>query len=413
MKTPTKSQEAVIQKMLNFLAGTSPFFLTSGAAGTGKTFCVCEFAKRSKARILFTAPTNKAVSVLRNTLETADFHCEASTIYSYLGLKLEPSGSIKILKDSQKKKFPTFDLIVIDEGSMVNKKLWEIVQSAAKRQSLRFLVLGDRYQLPPVGEVESPVWGIEDQAELTEVVRHTNTILDLAEYVKSKIGALPSRVDLQESADVSNLPRGQLESFLHKRLDLLGKPDMIKLIAWRNLSVDGFNATCRRLLFPETEQIFAVGDRIMAQEPASDSEDEFLPLMNTSDEGTILKMSPSFDALYSVPIWDMSIALDKGGTVSLRVPTEAGRAYIEKRKGELAEQAKAVPRFWKDFWEFHESFHYITPAYAQTSHKSQGSTYREVLVDVKDILSNRDRETALRCLYVAITRASHHVWLIV
>ena len=151
----------------------------------------------------------------------------------------------------------------------------------------------------------------------------------------------------------------------------------------------------------------------MAKEPASQGGEEYLPLMNTSDEGTIVKMLESFDELYNVPIWKMSISLDKGGIVELRVPTEAGSAYIEKRKEELAEQAKGYPKIWKDFWSFHEAFHYIAPAYALTSHKSQGSTYKEVLIDVQDILSNRDRETALRCLYVAVTRASNHVWLLV
>jgi len=44
-----------------------------------------------------------------------------------------------------------------------------------------------------------------------------------------------------------------------------------------------------------------------------------------------------------------------------------------------------------------------------TVHKSQGSTFENVFVDAEDILANPNREEALRCLYVAVSRASHNV----
>jgi superfamily I DNA/RNA helicase len=64
---------------------------------------------------------------------------------------------------------------------------------------------------------------------------------------------------------------------------------------------------------------------------------------------------------------------------------------------------------WIDYWKIKRIFTDIRPAYAMTVHKSQGSTFENVFVDAQDILSNPNREEALRCLYVAISRASNNV----
>ena len=48
-------------------------------------------------------------------------------------------------------------------------------------------------------------------------------------------------------------------------------------------------------------------------------------------------------------------------------------------------------------------------AYAITVHKSQGSTYDNVLVLTPNILTCPGHSTRRRLLYVAYTRASHHL----
>ena len=53
----------------------------------------------------------------------------------------------------------------------------------------------------------------------------------------------------------------------------------------------------------------------------------------------------------------------------------------------------------------------MRPIYASTVHKSQGSTYREVFVDLNNITKNNNWREVARLVYVAITRASENVHL--
>jgi exodeoxyribonuclease-5 len=78
-----------------------------------------------------------------------------------------------------------------------------------------------------------------------------------------------------------------------------------------------------------------------------------------------------------------------------------------QRLNELSEAARARRQPWSSFWALkNEHFHDIRPCHAITAHRSQGSTYRAAFVDVSDILANYNKTEAMRCLYVAATRAS-------
>lgn len=58
----------------------------------------------------------------------------------------------------------------------------------------------------------------------------------------------------------------------------------------------------------------------------------------------------------------------------------------------------------------------VTPiqyAYAMTVHKSQGSTFEDIVVDAKNIFTNPDSQEKWRLLYVAATRARHSITFLV
>jgi exodeoxyribonuclease-5 len=78
---------------------------------------------------------------------------------------------------------------------------------------------------------------------------------------------------------------------------------------------------------------------------------------------------------------------------------------------ELAQAARADHRKWGAFWAFKEAFHKVRHSYAITAHRAQGSTYEAVFVDWRDILTNRNRGEAFRCLYVACTRPKKELYL--
>lgn len=71
----------------------------------------------------------------------------------------------------------------------------------------------------------------------------------------------------------------------------------------------------------------------------------------------------------------------------------------------------------KPLWEewaniFADPFANVNYGYSTTVHKSQGSTYYNVYIDMDDILKNKAVNEMKRCLYTAITRASNNVYLL-
>lgn len=55
----------------------------------------------------------------------------------------------------------------------------------------------------------------------------------------------------------------------------------------------------------------------------------------------------------------------------------------------------------------------VSYGYAITTHKSQGSTYKNVFVDAPDIFENKNENEAKRCLYTALTRASNKIYMLI
>jgi hypothetical protein len=75
---------------------------------------------------------------------------------------------------------------------------------------------------------------------------------------------------------------------------------------------------------------------------------------------------------------------------------------------------KKINRIWKD-WQFQviDRFAQLNYGYAITVHKSQGSTFKNVFIDIMDIFENHNQPERLKCLYTAITRSSHSLELLV
>ncbi len=75
---------------------------------------------------------------------------------------------------------------------------------------------------------------------------------------------------------------------------------------------------------------------------------------------------------------------------------------------------KKINRIWKD-WQFQviDRFAQLNYGYAITVHKSQGSTFMHVFIDIMDIFENHNQQERLKCLYTAITRSSHSLELLV
>jgi hypothetical protein len=75
---------------------------------------------------------------------------------------------------------------------------------------------------------------------------------------------------------------------------------------------------------------------------------------------------------------------------------------------------KKINRIWKD-WQAQviDRFAQLNYGYAITVHKSQGSTFMNVFIDIMDIFENHNQPERLKCLYTAITRSSHSLELLI
>ncbi len=82
---------------------------------------------------------------------------------------------------------------------------------------------------------------------------------------------------------------------------------------------------------------------------------------------------------------------------------------------DIAKSAKSEKNYtertkkWKFFFELKELFVDVKYTYASTIHKLQGSTYETVYIDLSEIENMKDKDMMFRLLYVAITRASTNI----
>ena len=415
----TPEQSAAVSAMEAFLSDPNErFFVLEGPAGTGKTFCMSELAERTKGRLIFTAPTNKATKVLRDTITSKDYKPECRTIYSLLGLRMETNGELKELsKPDDPLDLTKFKAIIVDEGSMVNHFLMDYIQAEAENQNLKFLFMGDRYQLPPVGEERSPIWDIRLRAELQTIMRFDNQILALSKSIRECQDQMFPRLKLtSNNADGegvwclrSSEFRDRIRQEAHA--GTFSKPNCSKAIAWRNARVLEINTFIRREIFSNADEKFWLPtDRITLTAPAKDLNDEVIA--TTDDEGTVETVLETAHPAYSeIKIWRLGVRFDDNrfGIISVLHSDSAGAFAREKNR--RAEAAKLERRKWKLYWEFLEQFHEARHAYAGTAHRAQGSTYERVFVDYKDILSNPNRLEAYKCLYVAATRPKKELYL--
>jgi hypothetical protein len=413
--TLSEGQSAALDAILAWLETplAEPFFVLRGYAGTGKTFTVKALIQKFKGRIVFTAPTNKATKVLRRTVKSSNYTPECRTIYSLLGLRLEASGELRELTVPEDPiDLSDFRLVVVDEGSMINSQVMGYIQEAlAGHKQLRVLFMGDPAQLPPVKEKASPIWKIENQVVLTKVMRHDNQILKLATAIRNVVDhpapSITIASDSDERGGVFKVAKGAFLQLIgqHAREGHLTS-GATKIISWRNVKVDEYNRLARVHIFGSKEaaaSFWHPGDRLIFTSPAKDFNDEVVA--TTDDEGTVDKVITEYHPIHSsIKCYRISVQLDDGPMVVAYSVHPEGHHEYSRILDDLAATAKANGRKWADFWLFKESFHDVRHAYAITAHRSQGSTYTTALVDYQDILLNRERNEAFRCLYVACTR---------
>lgn len=139
------------QAMKVLLSGAN--CLVSGPAGSGKSYTIKEFVKEAKKR-------GRRISITATT-GIAATHIGGSTIHSWSGIGIGnklPPGFIYTISEVRRKAIKKVDVLIIDEISMMNDYVFDMVNQAMKliREDdrpfggLQIILVGDFFQLPPV-----------------------------------------------------------------------------------------------------------------------------------------------------------------------------------------------------------------------------------------------------------------------
>lgn len=389
----------------------APYFILRGFSGTGKSTLMRMLASHEcEYDVMLTAPTNKAAKVLKQLTGSP-----AKTTFSALGLVMEEEEDrlvMRYVKDAPY--IPSSTIMVVDEGSMVNRSLTEFVEKTRLAYGFKVMYVGDPAQLPPVGETRSVVWDKtrhpERRAFLKQVMRFDSQLLALSVRIRDNLKAReyqsPITDDHDENGGVYLLSsKKRFEKVLLAAIKSPADCEELKVIAWRNRTVDYYNDLIRNHL--GFTKRFHVGDRLMMKAPVRMDK---AVLASIDDE--VVVTSIDRDVIRHDDGEEIQVyALETTGDVNLMLYVPVNQSDLDAKLAILAARARRIKGYqgkaaWREFFAFKERFHQVRYGYSFTSHRSQGSSIREVFVDQQDILANPEHREAMKCLYVSCTRAT-------
>lgn len=150
----TQEQQKAHDTVLDWVKTGNKCLTLGGYAGTGKTTLVGQIALQLKAqgkRLAFCAVSGKASTVLKSKLAgcLTDFdYCGTihSLIYQLVGKEKLRSGRTELYFQANENLKLPYDLIIVDEASMVNEWMFRDLSNLG----IPILAVGDHGQLPPV-----------------------------------------------------------------------------------------------------------------------------------------------------------------------------------------------------------------------------------------------------------------------
>lgn len=395
-----EGQAAAFASIQQWLVGSnSPYYFLSGQAGTGKTWLAYTIKQWIEENlgldVRITATTNKAAAVLTQSKPGGG---EATTIYSLLGLKLvnDFRTGKQYLQRSKSQNPPEYNSVVlVDEASMVDPELMDYINKEVEHSNIRVLFLGDAYQLPPVNAGTMPVTSTHIPVSyLTEIMR-ANKLTDLENvYVKGREMVIADTGIYIPTAS-ENVSVISYEGSKEYLAALLARDPLAKVLAFTNDAVEAANHACRKLLgLPPVVQ---PGDVLVAED---------VVIVNTQ------RLAYIGQEFVVAQVSDTTFNFDGQPVEAQEIITYQGVRFI--RAKDPAERKRCLKvlsdrKDWRSYYAMKESVADLRFTHASTVHKSQGSTYENVLVMAPNIMSCPGMSTRRRLLYVAYTRASRHL----
>lgn len=397
----SKSQWEARNELIAFCQGhEGQTACLSGFAGTGKTTLIQSIAKQLKRQnpdysIAFTAVSNKAVRVLAEMAKQAGLEVDCHTCSTLLGLTPDYDEQGKLIfvqSDNGDSLIDGYDLVVIDECSMISINMWnQIIADTTLLTKLIFM--GDAYQAPPIDEGLSPsFYATSKTVALTEVLRYSGAIADLVLQSRDRIGEQKVRKAKTAMGKTSNVIVPSSDQWLFHMVQAFkqteGTKDArnIRAIAYTNRKVGILNRTVHKALYGENASEYVVGMRLIANAHYSEADPitgQSKRLLTNSDEMIITQAIKGRMGNFNV--WFLNVQLDDSDKqpVAITVVAKESREAFALKIDALKSRAE-----WTEAEALANEFADVLPAFAITAHKAQGSTYRSVFVDAKDFLQN-------------------------
>lgn len=433
---PNAQQIDALNEMDRFMKSNETSMTLSGYAGTGKTSLMEMIAQKGRKQyrpVVFCATTNKAAAVLNERVSKAGF--KAATLNKVFGISVEVDSKsntynarnlVNVLKDADITPGTT---VIIDEASMINEENYGILNNIAKQNSLKIIYVGDSAQLAPVGEDKiSKVFrnGEGKVITLTQVERtDDNAILKEATELRNgnPLSGISSFNDKGEGvAYISPNHQDEINNIVaHYVKGLKHNSNYFRILAFTNKAVSAYNNQVRELL-GYTSPIPQVGEpmtgynnwgyewktksyRFINSESYKVSKvDKSHKITTNLNDGTAVTMEviplTLEDSLGNIDTFNFIDIKSNPSNLQVAIQlanekkmlwAEAKHAVGKDAKAKIYQRINFIDNFLFVNDNIEDSNHNLLQAktidfgYAMTVHKSQGSTFTNVLIDDVDI----------------------------
>lgn len=419
----------------------------TGAAGTGKTTDLAysvQYCIDNEIPYVVCAFTHKACNILRSKLPA---NALVTTLHSFL--KKRPTinqdatntnhvnVSIKIGEQTVIPK-----VVFIDEYSMVGEKDWLDIGSMQDGDydgipEMKVVWLGDPHQLPPVGDTSCVEPEGNYQVKLTKIYRNNNPLQIPLNALISYMHGCPVQ------------PLESVQQYFERGLDLTteycSSNDDSIILAYTNQKVQELNEDIHKRFTGRIE--VESGDKVFS--PTTRKEYTFLRWvpreeityidMHWTDQLHLDSKYKTLEHLIKQQLCEFAELEDEDGDVVIHAivfghydfklktselqneAVEVNRDIEDEHRGFKASgwsranpthpMARRRAKAWRDCLSFKDCVICLDYPYAMTVHKSQGSTYKKVYLDMEDIskVASKDLSMYLRLTYVGISRAQEYV----
>ena len=457
---PTQEQEHALEVFAEFLTDRDPHavMILRGSAGTGKTTlsgAIVRTLKEIHQKVMLLAPTGRAAKVfsLNSGSPAYTIHRRIYREKSFSGVEGQFNLNDNLYTDT---------LFMVDEASMIANMglggmsfgsgclLDDLVHFVYQGRNDRLLLIGDKAQLPPVGEEESPAlhaamlegYGLKVyECDLNEVLRQSEEsgILYNATMIRQMIThdditQLP-KIHFAGYSDIKPMPGAELIEALADSYHHVGLDDTI-VVTRSNKRANIFNQGIRNMVLDREEEL-SQGDILMIvknnyywmeEERKSNNQvqsNEIPAFLANGDRAKVLKVRRRIDLygfrfatlLLQFPDYDnyeleATVLLD---TLMSEAPAltheqqEQLFHQIEEDYQDIPLKADRMKAIRQD--QFFNALQ-VKFAYAVTCHKAQGGQWAHVYVDQGYMTDDMLNPDYIHWLYTAFTRATEMLYLV-